>query len=60
MRKNQNSSEAWDKKIHIFLMFAQIIFYLVAASNYFLQIKSTLKDNGSTIIQSHRVFEFQK
>jgi hypothetical protein len=57
MMKNQNSAEAWDKKIHYFLVFMQIIFYLVATSNYCLQIKSTLKDDGSTITQPHKVFE---
>jgi hypothetical protein len=55
--KNPNLSKAWDQKIQYFLVFIQIVFYLVATSNYCLQIKSTLKNDGSTRIQPQKVFE---
>jgi hypothetical protein len=55
--KNPNLSKAWDEKIQYFLVLIQIVFYLVATSNYCLQIKSTLKNDGSTRIQPQKVFE---
>jgi hypothetical protein len=50
MMKNINS---WDKKIHYFLVFLQITFYLVATLNSYLQIQSTLKNNDSMGIEPH-------
>lgn len=50
--KNRNS---WDKKIHDFLVFLQITFYLVATLNSYLQIQSTLKNNDSMGIEPHLV-----
>lgn len=55
--KNKNSLLTWDKKIHYFLVVIQIIFYLVATLNSYLQIKSTLKNDGSTGIEMHFVSE---
>jgi hypothetical protein len=57
MMKNKNLPKAWDSKLHSFLVFIQIVFYLVATSNYCLQIKSTLKGDDSTRIQPQKVFE---
>lgn len=47
----------WDKKIHHFLLFLQIVFYLVATFNSYLQIKNIFKNDGSTGIETHLVSE---
>ncbi|GAX45834.1 hypothetical protein NIES4075_68550 [Tolypothrix sp. NIES-4075] len=55
--KKKNYLLTWDKKIHYFLVFIQIVFYLMATLNSYLQIKSTLKNDGSTGIETHFMSE---